>query len=206
MYRTGDRGRLLHDGALSLMGRLDREVKVRGMLLDKLCRTVLMLFEGYRIALGEIEDAIRRCDPAVTAASMQVSQDGTVLRAYVSPEDIDTEALRENLKSVLPSYMVPSVVTPLPSLPLNVNGKVDHKALHTANAVAPAMPKVTSRPVARPSVKSQQKPVQPALKVAAPPQPSKQLGSIIEAAWTKVIGLSTAPPEDANFFDVGGDR
>ncbi|PCF93445.1 AMP-binding protein, partial [Vreelandella nigrificans] len=117
LYRTGDLVRWREDGQLEYLGRLDYQVKIRGL----------------RIELGEIEAELLAL-PEVREAVV-VAQDGlsgSRLVAYVAPQtgsELDSTLLREALGQKLPDYMVPGVVVTLDALPLNANGKVDRKAL-----------------------------------------------------------------------------
>ncbi|MGW2277290.1 non-ribosomal peptide synthetase/MFS transporter [Streptomyces sp. NPDC001770] len=119
LYRTGDLGRRRPDGTLEHLGRIDHQVKLRGL----------------RIEPGEIESALRAL-PAVTEAAVVVREDSPGdkrLAAYLvtedGPDDLDAQALRTRLKLVLPDYMVPVSFTALPALPLTPNGKLDRRAL-----------------------------------------------------------------------------
>jgi amino acid adenylation domain-containing protein len=119
LYRTGDRARWRPDGALELLGRMDRQVKVR----------------GFRIELGEIE-AVLSGHPAVREAAVTAPADASGDRrlvAYVSATEgggsLDVAALGVYLGSRLPSFMVPSTWVELAALPLTRTGKVDRKAL-----------------------------------------------------------------------------
>ncbi|MBT2774460.1 amino acid adenylation domain-containing protein, partial [Halomonas sp. ISL-60] len=117
LYRTGDLVRWRDDGQLEYLGRLDHQVKIRGL----------------RIELGEIESELLS-QPEIREAVV-VAQEGPMgarLLAYVvshADVELDTSALREQLGQQLPDYMVPGVVVELDALPLNANGKVDRKAL-----------------------------------------------------------------------------
>ncbi|NYS79518.1 MULTISPECIES: non-ribosomal peptide synthetase [Halomonadaceae] len=117
LYRTGDLVRWREDGQLEYLGRLDHQVKIRGL----------------RIELGEIEAELL-AQPAVREAVVvaQEGPGGSRLVAYVVPQDgseLNTAVLREALGQKLPDYMVPGAVVTLDALPLNANGKVDRKAL-----------------------------------------------------------------------------
>ncbi|MFJ9566962.1 amino acid adenylation domain-containing protein [Streptomyces fuscichromogenes] len=121
MYRSGDRGRLLPDGRLEHLGRLDNQVKLR----------------GFRIELDEIRNVLLE-DPCVTSCAVVLGGDpgGSAARtridAYVvlAPEaDSDTASVRQRAAGLLPAFMVPSTVTALGSLPLTINGKIDARRL-----------------------------------------------------------------------------
>ncbi|MGW5498210.1 amino acid adenylation domain-containing protein [Streptomyces olivaceoviridis] len=118
MYRTGDLGRFTADGELDLLGRIDRQVKLRGV----------------RVELGEIEATLLTHD-AVGTCAVVVREDtpgDKRLVAYCVPAPggtVDAGALREWAAERLPRAMMPSAFAILPELPLNRNGKVDHAAL-----------------------------------------------------------------------------
>ncbi|MEU5658023.1 amino acid adenylation domain-containing protein [Streptomyces sp. NPDC047737] len=117
-YRSGDKGRLLPDGRLEHLGRLDNQVKLR----------------GFRIELDEIR-AVLLDDPQVAAAAVVLNrtdpQDPATaqLDAYVVLEGDDTAGVRQRAARYLPEYMVPSTVTALDRMPLTPNGKLDARGL-----------------------------------------------------------------------------
>ncbi|MEX0915071.1 MAG: amino acid adenylation domain-containing protein, partial [Wenzhouxiangellaceae bacterium] len=131
LYKTGDLGRLLPDGNLEYVGRIDGQVKVR----------------GFRIELGEIEHQLAACDGVKEALVMvrtdkeQGADDNKRLVAYAAVECANDEPLsvpretaliteyRAHLQAKLPGYMVPAAFVLMPSLPLTINGKVDRKKL-----------------------------------------------------------------------------
>ncbi|HEV3049755.1 MAG TPA: amino acid adenylation domain-containing protein, partial [Longimicrobium sp.] len=113
LYRTGDRARWRADGAIEYLGRLDFQVKVRGL----------------RIELGEIEAVLRRHESVADCVVMARGEAGEQrLVAYVVGE-AQAEALRAHVRRSLPEYMVPAVFVPMEALPLTPNGKLDRKAL-----------------------------------------------------------------------------
>jgi amino acid adenylation domain-containing protein len=118
LYRTGDRVRLLPDGSLEYLGRLDHQLKVH----------------GYRIEPGEVE-AVLGTYPAVREAQVVAREDTPGekrLVAYLTTDRAGTlslPALRSYLLSRLPEYMVPTAFVVLDAFPLTPNGKVDRQAL-----------------------------------------------------------------------------
>ncbi|MFJ9637464.1 amino acid adenylation domain-containing protein [Streptomyces sp. NPDC101178] len=111
-YRSGDRARVAEDGTLEFLGRLDDQVKVR----------------GNRVELGEIE-AVLRAHPDI-AQAVVLLQEGRLI-AFVTPRPgasgADAVGLRNHLSRTLPSYMVPSRITPVDAMPLTGTGKIDRR-------------------------------------------------------------------------------
>ncbi|QQP99052.1 non-ribosomal peptide synthetase [Lysobacter enzymogenes] len=124
MYRTGDRGRLRADGALEFLGRLDRQIKVR----------------GYRIEPGEIEAALLRDERIAQAHVLaQGELDGRSLAAYAvaAPgRTLDADDALAALRARLPAHLVPSTLVVLERFPLTAHGKIDPAALPRAGAAA----------------------------------------------------------------------
>jgi amino acid adenylation domain-containing protein len=121
LYKTGDLGRLLPDGNIEFLGRLDHQVKVR----------------GHRVELGEIESVLLKQDSVKSAAVLLIKGEEAgqhSLFAYVVPKGPCEEKnlipqLRGVLESTLPAYMIPQAFVILDELPLSANGKIDRKAL-----------------------------------------------------------------------------
>jgi amino acid adenylation domain-containing protein len=134
MYRTGDRVRLRLDGELEFLGRVDHQVKLRGL----------------RIELGEIEAVIRQ-HPAVRESVVLVREDvpgEQRLVGYVVAADdagADPSILRAYLGERLPEYMVPAAFVVLEEMPLNANGKADRNALPAPVIEASAEARVAPR-------------------------------------------------------------
>ncbi|MEV0012172.1 amino acid adenylation domain-containing protein [Streptomyces sp. NPDC047973] len=132
MYRSGDLGRLLPDGRLEHLGRIDSQVKIR----------------GFRIELDEIRSVLLE-DPGVRAAAVVVRRDdpddpaAARLDAYVVPAEgaaaNGTAEIRRRSAGVLPAHMVPTTVTAVDALPLTTNGKLDTDRLPVPSpGLAPA--------------------------------------------------------------------
>ncbi len=116
LYRTGDLARWNAGGELEFLGRIDRQVKIRGL----------------RIELGEIEGALGS-HPRLRECAVLVRDDvhgGKRLAAFVVPAPpLTVQDLREHLKGLLPDYMVPGSFTFLEALPHTPTGKIDRDAL-----------------------------------------------------------------------------
>ncbi|MFD4238992.1 amino acid adenylation domain-containing protein [Streptomyces sp. NPDC058542] len=144
LYRSGDLGRLLPDGALEHLGRIDDQVKVR----------------GFRIEPGEIRHVLLE-DPAVSAAAVTVTGGGggdaaaVRIDAYVVPAPgagEDPGPVRERAARLLPPHMVPATVTVLRALPLTANGKLDPDRLPPPGARrTPAPPPREAAPAIAPA-------------------------------------------------------
>ncbi|MGX5725422.1 non-ribosomal peptide synthase/polyketide synthase [Metapseudomonas otitidis] len=115
LYRTGDLARQREDGVIEYAGRIDHQVKIRGL----------------RIELGEIEARLQEQDAVREAVVVAADgPSGKQLVAYLVPEQADAlEAIKAHLAAVLPDYMVPSQWVLLERMPLSPNGKLDRKAL-----------------------------------------------------------------------------
>ncbi|HEY0366789.1 MAG TPA: amino acid adenylation domain-containing protein, partial [Pyrinomonadaceae bacterium] len=116
VYKTGDLGRVLDDGNFEYLGRLDRQVKIR----------------GNRVELSEIEDVLRG-HTAVTDVAVIDREDSSghnYLCAYVVlGSELDTEELRQLVLNSLPDYMAPSAFIVMDALPRTISGKIDRNAL-----------------------------------------------------------------------------
>ena len=124
LYRTGDLARYRPDGDLEFLGRIDRQIKVR----------------GFRVELDGIEAALRK-HPLVADAAV-VQDTGSVqqrLVAYVVPQHgavLNVADIKYFASTKLPEYMLPAMIVVLDSLPLTHNGKVDRRALPASDAAA----------------------------------------------------------------------
>jgi len=123
LYRSGDLARLLADGNIEFLGRIDNQVKVR----------------GFRIELGEIEEVLGLHEQVVEAAVLAISTENgdKQLAAYFSTrsEELTANTLRGYLQKKLPSFMVPSYFVRMEKMPLSPNGKIDRKALPSVTDV-----------------------------------------------------------------------
>ncbi len=123
LYRSGDIVRYRPDGNIEFVGRKDRQVKIR----------------GFRIELKEVEAVIQEIPGVrdVTVQAFDAPSGGKFLAAYVVAQgDFDTRAAADFIRERKPPYMVPAAWMQLDAIPLNVNQKVDRKALPPATPQA----------------------------------------------------------------------
>ncbi|MBX3010667.1 MAG: AMP-binding protein [Caldilineaceae bacterium] len=164
IYRTGDFGRLRADGYLELIGRQDSQVKVR----------------GYRVVLGEVEDALRAL-PGIHEAAVTANETRGQLYAYLiaaTEPPTPPAAIRASLATRFPDYALPSHIRYLPTLPILPSGKIDRKAL-------PAPP-----------------PSRPALAVPYTP-PATATEAALVTLWEEILLIEGIGIYDS-FFELGG--
>ncbi|MTE17476.1 amino acid adenylation domain-containing protein [Nocardia aurantiaca] len=168
MYRTGDVARWTGDDSettLELLGRSDFQVKIR----------------GYRIEPGEIDSVLtthQDVDLCVTVP-VQNNVGTTVLASYVVPVSgrrVDPVEVQRFARDSLPPHMVPAVILPLDSLPVNAFGKLDRSAL--------PKPEFGTAPVGRAPATAREK--------------------VVARLFTEVLGVPRVGAEDS-FFALGGD-
>jgi iturin family lipopeptide synthetase A len=124
LYKSGDLGRLLENGDIEYLGRIDQQVKIR----------------GFRIELGEIESRLMK-HPNVKEVVVVIKKmnemigdvdnraDKHLCAYFVSDKELTLTELRVYLSRQLPDYMIPSSFVRLEKIPLTSNGKVDKKSL-----------------------------------------------------------------------------
>jgi glycopeptidolipid biosynthesis protein len=162
MYRTGDLVRWGDDGQLQYLGRADEQVKIR----------------GYRIELGEVQAALAALD-GVDQAAVIAREDRPGHKRLVGyiTGTADPATTRSKLAQKLPTYMVPTAVVVIDSLPLTVNGKLDTRAL-------PAPEYRTTGDEYR--------------------APATAVEEILADVFAQVLGVERVGIDDS-FFDLGGD-
>ncbi|HET8842301.1 MAG TPA: amino acid adenylation domain-containing protein, partial [Ktedonobacteraceae bacterium] len=120
-YRTGDRVRYTDQGQLEFLGRIDRQIKLR----------------GYRIEPGDIEAILKqhsRVRESIVSLRNNPPEEPKLV-AYVLLAGSQAQSLPEGaefrrfLSEKLPTYMQPSVIIPLTEWPLTANGKIDYQQL-----------------------------------------------------------------------------
>ena len=164
MYRTGDLVRWRKDGEMEFVGRADRQVKIR----------------GFRVELGEIEAVLEEQEgvrKAVIAGRKDAGGERRLVAYLVREEgaDVDPREVKQCLKQLLPSYMVPTAIMVLDALPLLPNKKLDLKALPD--------PEFTGAHVYR--------------------EPQTVQEKILCSLFSEVLGIERVGLDD-DFFELGG--
>ncbi|MBM3847069.1 MAG: amino acid adenylation domain-containing protein, partial [Verrucomicrobia bacterium] len=174
-YRTGDLARRRADGEIMFLGRLDDQIKIR----------------GFRIELGEVETVL--CShPAVREALAVAVGDGAERRlaaclVLLPGMTVQTQSLRDHVRSKLSEPFVPSHTFRVEKLPLTPSGKADRRAAASGfeGRILEASPGETPPGTADPTT-----------------QPS--MSDRVEAIWRALLHLP-AIPHDVRFFDAGGN-
>lgn len=140
LLHTGDLARMSPDGTVDVLGRADRQVKIR----------------GHRVALPIVEEALRRCPDVAEAVviTTQAESGGHRLTAYVRPVPaacVNPDDLRSRLEQELPQASVPSRFVAVSRFPLTPNGKVDYGSLPQVPAMRPA----TAGPFSEPETETE---------------------------------------------------
>ncbi|WP_058088892.1 non-ribosomal peptide synthetase [Aquabacterium parvum] len=181
LYRTGDLVRWSEDGELTFLGRVDHQVKIRGLRIEP------GEIEAQLLAQAEVKEAVVVARPSLGGVRLiahvslhagQTAETGDESRARMG------EALRLRLADELPDYMVPSLVVVHMALPLNPNGKVDRKMLTEAD-----LPELTE---ATPSGLAE-----------TPSLPLDETEQTLAALWQEVLGVQRVGRNE-NFFALGG--
>ena len=110
LYRTGDLSLFRPDGTIEPLGRMDTQVKIRGL----------------RVELGEIESNICAFPSITNAAVVVIKRDGKdfLCAFYQASAPVDEAELKEKLGQVMPNYMVPNLFIKLESFPMTSSGKI----------------------------------------------------------------------------------
>ena len=146
---------------IHFIGRKDRQVKLR----------------GYRVELNEIEQSIEKIS-GITNFQLLLNDEATLLSlAYIG--EISEDQVRQAMKKVVPSYMIPSVIKKMARFPLRANGKID--------------PRILAKILKDVSVE-----------VVENTKSESPLVKTVLGIWQETLKLSSISKED-NFFDLGGN-
>lgn len=115
IYKSGDIGRWTFDGKAQCLGRIDHQIKLRGL----------------RIELGEIENQMTAVEGVSSSVVNKIEIDGkeALCGYYVAENNVLESTIKEHLRKTLPAYMVPTYIVRLDAMPYTLNRKIDRKAL-----------------------------------------------------------------------------
>ena len=126
LYRSGDLARVLPDGNIEFINRIDDQIKIR----------------GFRVELGEIESVMKSLDMIDEAIVVlrKDDNDDKLLCGYYTVADkdgaADRDIVRKALEERLPMYMIPSVLIQVKEFKLTINGKIDRRDLPYSSSEA----------------------------------------------------------------------
>ncbi|KAJ0119826.1 hypothetical protein J7T55_014031 [Diaporthe amygdali] len=130
IYRSGDIGRMLPDGSLLIVGRIDDQIKLR----------------GQRIELGEVSAAVASLTEVSNCTAMLVNKEQQLACFYVPHTAVRgkfnfipaeeglvkmNKSIYRTLQSRLPGYMIPSCLIPITTVPMTSSGKIDKARLRS---------------------------------------------------------------------------
>ncbi|MBC8756870.1 amino acid adenylation domain-containing protein [Kordia sp. YSTF-M3] len=139
LYNTGDYAKWTEEGDIIFIGRIDRQVKIRGKIIDT----------------KDIENTLTKQDQInQSVVEVKVLKNEKRIIAYVAVnESFDVKKIKETLKKELPIHMIPEIFIEIPALPLTRNGKTDKTKLpivteeHLNNANEYIAPKTKTQKV-----------------------------------------------------------
>jgi amino acid adenylation domain-containing protein len=186
MYRTGDVVRQLPSGALELLGRRDRQIKLRGFRIE------LEEIERATVATGLVDVAfVEKVGEGPSATLIGFVLPATSVRT--AAEDLPS-ALSEGLATRLPDYMVPNRWFVLPGLPFGPTGKVDRTQLLALLAQAPGRREDTGPPTNCTNGAAD----------AETGSAAEPVTTRLQRIWQDVLGIAKVRATD-NFIDLGGN-
>ncbi|WP_138494147.1 non-ribosomal peptide synthetase [Paenibacillus pinistramenti] len=169
LYKSGDIVKRLPDGSIEFQHRKDGQLKLR----------------GFRIEIGEIENALSKHPMILDAAVVAVQENSVVKHLscfYSEKAPLSVKDLKEHLKNYVPQYMIPAYFYRLPEIPLSPTGKVDRKRLLSLDNPETAE---MAEPYAAPAA---------------------GLEAMLAGLWAEVLELPLPQVgRNVSFFDIGGD-
>lgn len=124
VYNTGDRGLYLEDGSIRILGRVDQQVKIN----------------GKRIELEGIKEMLNKIEGINSSAVIVSSKTKSLVAFYTGDSSLGKDYITEELKRMLPNYMIPTHILHIEAMPLTKNGKVDAGALDNIDIVSVESP------------------------------------------------------------------
>ena len=111
IYRTGDLGYIGEDNNLYFSGRKDFQIK----------------HQGHRIELEEIQIAMEKIDKIERACCLYYEEKSKIYGFYIG--NITKQEIHDELKNILPIFMIPNVLIQIDQFPMTKNGKIDRNIL-----------------------------------------------------------------------------
>ncbi len=172
LYSTGDMGRYFKDGNIEFLGRMDDQVKIN----------------GYRVELGEVEDALRKIQGfrdviAVLCVDNNCPILGAVMLSDDESPDLADEEIKKELRDFLPAYMIPNVYIKADGFKLTGNGKVDRSYYEEI------IKERNQDPEDNTSIEEKEESM------------TEQKHKLVNI-WESVLGTKVRPED--NFFELGG--
>ncbi|MEV7327441.1 amino acid adenylation domain-containing protein [Micromonospora sp. NPDC093244] len=126
IYRTGDMGVWDDDGVLHYRGRRDRQVKINGQRIE------LAEIESVAGSLPDVRNCVAFAVTNSDGVPVRLALVYQVPRSEADPSAPSDDPLRvhDQLRRLLPAYLVPQTIRGLTQYPVTANGKVDRAALH----------------------------------------------------------------------------
>ncbi|KAK2773268.1 NRPS [Emmonsiellopsis sp. PD_33] len=192
-YRTGDLAKYHPDGSICFVGRQDSQVKIRGQRFEigevesviRSCLEAKDVFATTRILKGRTELVAVVClaDPKPQAAVFEEPSDSELTTRHI-------RTIRRNVRSKLPSYMVPTIWLAVGQMPQGASGKLDRPAIG-------AWLKTRDLSSARAA---------PDEEPATLTSPSTKEERLLQSVWSSVLSI---PGRDiwreSSFVQLGGD-
>ncbi|CAF3667902.1 unnamed protein product [Rotaria sp. Silwood1] len=173
IYKTGDLVRWLPDGEIEYLGRNDFQVKIRGIRIELgEIEAVLSSYQGVKQAVVIAKDA--------KTTDVEGRRGKHLLGYFVSEDNLIESDIKQYMQTKLPDYMIPNRLVRIEKIPVNINGKLDSRALPEVNFT-----------------KYDQNELGP---------PRNDLEAKIAQIWSELLGI---PVENIgihdDFFSLGGD-
>ncbi|KAL4789174.1 hypothetical protein BDV19DRAFT_395291 [Aspergillus venezuelensis] len=196
IYRTGDLVRQNIDGSFTYLSRRDTQVKIRGQRVEigEIEHQVVSHLASVRNAVVHLLEAsglvaVVELREAETVAEIEPA--GTIAPSPALGSQFSN--LRQTLLRVLPDYMVPALFVPVPSIPTNVSGKLDRRAVHELLMSLP------TNGLGRWTAEQENLP-------KASLRSASEMEKMLQELWAHMLNVpvDNVSPQD-DFFRLGGD-
>lgn len=169
LYRTGDLVKWTKEGTLEIVGRADNQIKIR----------------GFRVELSDIENNLKVITQKNCIVDISYNSNGekSIVSFIESNLPVDELEIKEQMKTLVPEYMIPVSISKIAEFPLNTSGKIDRKKILSMSA----------------ALENKEQSEQPLPK-------SVDLETDLKDLWSEILNLSKEKfSSDESFFSLGGD-